>query len=522
MAEPKLLDYMGREIDMGALRQEHAGPSVVGVRSILTTHPASRITPQRLGRILREAETPGAGSSEEYVELAEDMEERDLHYLGVLNTRKRQVAQIGVMVEPASDKADDVRDAEFVQSFFERDGFEDELTDILDAVGKGYSAAEIDWDTSERQWMPRRLVWRLPQWFDFDRDSGERLLLRQDDGWGELPAYKFVVHIAKVKSGIPIRGGLARAIAWGWLFKNYTLKDWARFVEAYGHPIRLGKFPPNSDPADKAVLYRAVRNVAADAAAIIPEGMDIEFVDDTTVRGRAEIFDRFVAYIDSRISIAVLGQTLTTEQGDRGSQSLGNVHNLVRGDIERSDARQLAATLRRDLVIPMIALNHGPRETYPRIRIERETTTDLEQLTSSVKELVPLGLPVRVDEVLARLGLKKPGDNDDVLRPAASGPADHPDDDDDTPRSTSLARATNSADDDELEQVMEAIDADAWRTLAAPLIEPILERAQGDPETFLDDLAAIYPDLDADALTERLARVIFVADVWGRLQSTRS
>ena len=520
MAEPKLLDYLGREIDLGALRAEHAGPSVVGVRSVISTHPASRITPQRLGRILREAETPGDGSSEDYVTLAEEMEERDLHYLGVLNTRKRQVAQIGVKVEPASDSADDVRDADLVRSFFERDGFEDELTDILDAVGKGYSVTEIDWETSERQWMPRRLVWRLPQWFDFDRDSGERVLLRQDDGWGELPPYKFITHIAKVKSGIPIRGGLARAVAWAWLFKSYTLKDWARFVEAYGHPIRLGKFPPGADPADKAVLYRAVRNVAADAAAILPEGMDIEFVDDTTVRGRAEVFDRFVAYLDSRISIAVLGQTLTTEQGARGSQSLGNVHNLVRADIERSDARQLASALRRDLAIPMIALNHGPRETYPRVRIKRESSTDLAQLTAALKVLVPLGLPVRIDEVLGRLGLQKPDGEDEVLRPtSAPGSVTSPGDDG---AEASTARAADGADDDELERVMEAIDADAWQTLAAPLIEPILERAQGEPESFLDDLAGIYPDLDVDALTERLARVLFVADVWGRLTATRS
>ena len=336
---PTLYDHTGQPVRTELLKSEHAAPSVTGIRSILTTHPAGRLTPQRLANILREAEVPGDGSSEDYVELAEEMEERDLHYLGVLNTRKRQVVQIGVMVEPASDSADDLRDAELVQSFFAREAVEDELTDILDAVGKGYSVTEIDWETSESQWMPRRLVWRLPQWFDFDRYTGEQVLLRKDDGWEPLAAYNYVVHIAKVKSGIPIRGGLARAAAWSWLFKSFTLKDWMRFVEAYGHPIRLGKYPPNADPDDKAVLYRAVRNVAADAAAILPEGMDISFVDDTTVRVRAEVFERLIAYLDSRISIAVLGQTLTTEQGDRGSQALGNVHNRVREDIERSDAR---------------------------------------------------------------------------------------------------------------------------------------------------------------------------------------
>ena len=67
-----------------------------------------------------------------------------------------------------------------MQAFFDRQAVTD---DLLDAMGKGYSVAEIDWETSERDWMPKRLVHRLPQWFDFDRDAGELLLLRKDDGW---------------------------------------------------------------------------------------------------------------------------------------------------------------------------------------------------------------------------------------------------------------------------------------------------------------------------------------------------
>ena len=511
---PTLYDHTGQPVRTELLKSEHAGPSVTGIRSILTTHPAGRLTPQRLASILREAEVPGDGSSEDYVELAEEMEERDLHYLGVLNTRKRQVAQIGVMVEPASDSADDLRDAELVQSFFGREAVEDELTDILDAVGKGYSVTEIDWETSESQWMPRRLVWRLPQWFDFDRDSGEQILLRKDDGWEPLAPYKYVTHIAKVKSGIPIRGGLARAAAWSWLFKTFTLKDWMRFVEAYGHPIRLGKYPPNADPDDKAVLYRAVRNVAADAAAILPEGMDISFVDDTTVRGRAEVFERLIAYLDSRISIAVLGQTLTTEQGDRGSQALGNVHNRVREDIERSDARQLAAALRRDLAIPLVSLNHGPRKAYPRVVIERKTATDAKLLADALDKLVPLGLRVRADEVRSALHLQAPDKDDEVLEPPMSA----------SPvvaaalrRRDQLARAAAQDRQPAIEQVVDAIEADEWDSLAAPVIEPILARAATNPEGLLRDLESAYPNMRVDALTERLARILFVADTWGRL-----
>ncbi len=513
---PTLYDHTGRPVRTGALTREHAAPSVTGIRSILTTHPAGRLTPQRLAAILRESEVPGDGSNEDYVQLAEEMEERDLHYLGVLNTRKRQVAQIGVMVEPASDSADDLRDAELVQSFFAREALEDELADILDAVGKGYSVTEIDWEASERDWMPRRLVWRMPQWFDFDRDSGERILLRADGGWQELAPYKYITHVAKVKSGLPIRGGLARAAAWSWLFKNFTLKDWMRFVEAYGHPLRLGRFPPQADPDDKAVLYRAVRNVAADAAAIIPEGMNIEFVEDTTVRGRVEVFKELVAYLDSRVSIAVLGQTLTTEQGDRGSQALGNVHNRVREDIERSDARQLAAALRRDLAIPLVSLNHGPRTAYPRVVIERKAAADAKLLADALGVLVPLGLRVRADEVRSALHLDAPGDDDEVLESASPLAAAA------LRRRGSLAAAAAAADplNAALDAILDELDDSAVATpVAAALVGPLLAAARDEPARLRESLAARYPALDPDRLADLVTRVVFAAHAWGRLDA---
>ena len=415
----KIVDYLGRPIDRKALRDEHAGPTLAGVRTIWPRNEFGDITPQSVGAMLREAEVPGHGAAEQYLELAEVMEERDLHYLGVLQTRKRQVAQIGVTIEPASDSRDDVLDADLVREFFARSAIEDELIDMLDAIGKGYSVLEIDWDCSDGQFMPLRLVRRMPQWFDFDARSGTRLMQR-DEGyqWRELQPFKFVTLIMSAKSGLPIRGGLARAAAWGHLFKYFTLHDWVRFVESYGQPIRLGKFGKGATKEDKAILYRAVVNVAADAAAIVPEDMDISFVDDTTVRGRSEIYRDLVKYLDSQVSIAVLGQTLTTDSGEGGgSYALGQVHNLVRQDIEKSDARQLAEALRRDLVIPIIDLNRPYRahREYPAVRIMRATAMDLQLLAGALKELVPLGLRVKADQVRTLLHLDAPDEDDEVL-----------------------------------------------------------------------------------------------------------
>lgn len=86
---PTLYDAQGRPIPTKDLREEIAGPSVTGVRSVLSGHPAQGLTPERLASLLMASEQ---GDEQAYLELAEEMEEKDLHYRSVLATRKIQVS----------------------------------------------------------------------------------------------------------------------------------------------------------------------------------------------------------------------------------------------------------------------------------------------------------------------------------------------------------------------------------------------------------------------------------------------
>jgi hypothetical protein len=204
----QILDQYGRPIQKAAMTQQQGGPTVVGVRRPEGNHQAPGLTPPKLARILREAID---GDPERYLELAEDMEERNEHYAGVLGVRKRQVAGLEITVEAAGDDAESIKDADLVRDFIARETFEDELFDILDAVGKGFSATEIIWDTSEGQWTVAELKWNDPRWFRFDRNDGETLKLRGEAGDEDLWPAKWIVHRAKIKSGLTIRGGLARS-----------------------------------------------------------------------------------------------------------------------------------------------------------------------------------------------------------------------------------------------------------------------------------------------------------------------
>lgn len=419
---PALVDHRGQPLRKEVLTTEIAAPTLASVRSPMSGYPADGMNPVRLANILRAAD---GGDPLAYFELAEQIEERDLHYLGVLGTRKRSVSQIDVTVIAASDEAEDVDQADMVREWLDRDELTDEMFDILDGVGKGDSFTEIVWDFSEGQYRPDRLEWRDPRFFRYDPVDGRTPLLRGgESGTGvdtPLPAFKFIRHTVKAKSGLPIRSGIARVAAWAWMFKAFTQRDWAVFAQTYGQPIRVGRFDSTASAADKQTLWRAVANIAGDCAALIPKGMEIEFIQAPNVAAGAELYEKRADWLDRQVTKAILGQTGTTESKQGGLGDAGNkVHQGVAQDIERADCKGLAATLNRDLVRPWIDLDRGPQKRYPRIKIERPQAEDLTRLATSLAQLVPLGLRVQQSEIRDKFGLADPDEGAELLTPPRS------------------------------------------------------------------------------------------------------
>jgi phage gp29-like protein len=414
-----LVDHRGQPLRREVLTREIAGPTLAGVRSPIAGYPADGMNPVRLANLLRAAD---GGDPLAYFELAEQIEERDLHYVGVLGQRKRSAAQVAVTVEAASDEQHDVQMADMVRGWLDRDELADEMFDVLDAVGKGQSFTEIIWDTSEGQFMPARLEWRDPRFFTVDPLDLRTPMLRGGvEGRGvdeHLAPFKFIHHQVKAKSGLPIRSGLARIVAWAWMFKAFTQRDWAIFTQTYGQPIRIGKYASGASKEDRATLWRAVANIAGDCAAIVPDGMVIEFIESKNVGVGAELYENRADWLDRQVSKAVVGQTGTTDSKSGGLGDGGNkVHGDVAQDIKNSDCKGAAATLNRDLIRPWVQLERGPQKRYPRLRIEEPEAEDLSLLADSLAKLVPLGLRVQQSEVRDKFGLTDPDDGADVLHP---------------------------------------------------------------------------------------------------------
>ena len=339
------------------------------IRDRWSGYPSSGLTPRRLTAVLREAD---AGYLTRQMELFSEMEEKDAHLFSCIQTRKLAVSGSAWEVTPRQGGMD-VGVSAFVEEALDgMDNFEEGLVDLLDAVGKGFSISEIIWEAAGGKVVPRALKKRPQKRFTFMKKDGvselPRLLTETDPVYGVgLAPDKFVVHVYRAGADWPERGGLLRVLAWIYLFKNYAMKDWVSFCEVFGMPLRLGVYSPAATKEDREALIEAVTQLGSDAAGIISESTRIEFVE-AAGKGAGSPYKDIVDLMNREISKAVLGQTLTTEVGDGGSYAAGVVHEGVRADIVRADARALERTINRDLIRPLVRFNFGPQAIPPRLR----------------------------------------------------------------------------------------------------------------------------------------------------------
>lgn len=478
-----------------------------GVRTVISDPVADNITPVKLASILREAIE---GDPAEFFELAQEMEERDGHYGSVLSTRKLKIAGLEPELHPASDSDKDQEIAQAVRDdILNHPEFVFMIGDVLDALGKGVSLVHIKWNTLGARWVPETFTWIDPRWIIFDKKTKRQIRIKDKDApdGKELADFSYIVHIPRLKSGIPVRGGLARLAVWSWLLKNFSIKDWAAFCEIFGQPLRLGKYDGNASAKDKRALLRAVRSIARDAAAIIPKSMDMELVATKSTGG--PVFKDFAEYLDKQMSKIILGQTMTADNGSSMAQA--KVHDDVRLDIAQADGKQVSFCIQRDLIIPYVNLNFGIQEQYPTVKIEPVEAEDLDLLSKVLERLHKMGLKVSEKEVRDKFGYRELEEGetylgqDDIKEDQQKG--DKKDlNNINLNKSQDHHHGHNHELDDEIDRIG-ALALEGWQEQGDPMLDPIqaaLNKADS-LEAFADSLATIMTDQDMGPLTDAIA-----------------
>ncbi len=507
-----ILDQFGRPIQQEVLREPQTS-RLGALHQEFGTHPSRGLTPAKLARILDDAER---GDLIAQADLFEDMEEKDGHIFAEMMKRRRAVLGLEWdIVPPRNATAQEKKAAELIKEMIlDMDCLDDVILDMGDAIGKAYSCQEITWQNHGREWLPEKIEHRPANWFMVTQEHQNDLRLRDSTMTGaELLTFGWIRHIHKAKSGYITRAGLHRVLAWPFLFKNYSVRDLAEFLEIYGLPLRVGTYPNGSTPDEKATLMRAVLNIGHAAAGIIPEGMMIDFKEAAT--GTEAPFSAMIDWCERTQSKTILGGTLTSQtDSGSGAFALGNVHNEVRHDLLVGDARQMERTLTRDLVYPIAALNlpgiDGLRRS-PRFVFDTREYADLKLLSESLPPLVQVGVRIPVTWVNEQTGIPEPAEGEEVLV-------------DRTPAFTPLKGRLPPA-----LAALRTQAADPSSSLAAHLAEgaadPLrgwldgiraLAAKAGSLEALRDQLLDAYGDLPSDQLVEVMGLAFAAADAAGR------
>lgn len=374
------------------------------------------LTPVRLGQLLRDADQ---GDVIAYLTLAYEMERRDLHYRAVISQRKNVISQLVPEVVPASDNARDETVAKDVRHLVTEPKFRRLLFHLMDGVAKGYSIVKIKWETSESQWWPGGYEWRDQRLFRVDPLSLRVYRLEDYSRDGEaLSEHGYIIHEAMLASGPALQNGLARPVMPSYLCKSYTVRDLMTFLQVYGIPVRLGRYPTTAGPEYRSKLLAAMRMLGAGGYGAIPEDMNIELLPSQK-GGESQTFLGTAEYWDRQTSKGVLGQTSSVEGKAGGSYKADSHHKGVRLDIAAHDALDVIGTVLEQLIAPYVAFNYGAETVVPSVRLTVPQPEDLAAWFQALAIAVDRGHQVARREIDRRLGTTPPVDGEEVLEAAA-------------------------------------------------------------------------------------------------------
>lgn len=161
--------------------------------------------------------------------------------------------------------------------------------------------------------------------------------------------------------------GLIRSIWMQWLIRQFTYRDWARYSEVHGLPIRGAIMPADVTPGEKGMFLRDISMCGAETAVGLKQSKDGDKFDLKLVEalGRSEeSFSKLLQHCEESIAIRILGQNLST-QIRGGSFAAATAHETVRQDIKKAFAICIQTDLKSQIIEPFVRFNVGNSDLTP-------------------------------------------------------------------------------------------------------------------------------------------------------------
>lgn len=252
--------------------------------------------------------------------------------------------------------------------------------------GIGFGLAEKVWDLGDR-WIPSLKVWH-PRFVQYRWETQSFWVTTMDGPVEVAEGNRWVIFTPYGKER-GWMGGLIRSLALPWIIRQFTYRDWARYGEVHGLPIKKAIVPPEAGKKEKEEFARDLVRLASESLIVLPQGEDGDKFDVQLLEAVAlghETFDKLISKCESSLAIAVVGQNLTSEVKG-GSYAAAQVHQNVRADIIRSDADAICKTLKRQLLDEWALYNHESTDDVPAPCFDTDPPEDLTAKSTTVSNV---------------------------------------------------------------------------------------------------------------------------------------
>ena len=270
----------------------------------------------------------------------------DLHLSGILDTRKLQVLRKKFKIV---DK-EGVEDPELTK-LLNSAWFKKFMSLAMESIFWGHSLIQFgDIFTSPKLTfnnvllVPRRHV--IPEYNVFVKETSDEP--KKGFDYTKPPYSEWCLSI-----GDPSNLGLLLKMCPHAISKKNQFIFWDQFSEIFGMPIRIAT-TTSRDIKEHNKMTDMLQNMGSAPWGLFPDGTDVKLIE--TTRGDAyNVYDRRIDRANSEMSKAVLGQTMTTDNGSSKSQS--EVHERVGENIAFADADMLKDII-NDILFPFL-INHS-------------------------------------------------------------------------------------------------------------------------------------------------------------------
>jgi len=313
---------------------------------------------------------------------------RDDQVATVLQQRKLALSSKEWTVEPGGTKRTDKAAAAFVKEQLDNIPF-DRLTEkMLSGLFWGYSVAECLWARDGQFIALADIKVKKQRRFGFAPDGSLRLLTSKTPYGEELPARKFwAFSTGADDDDDPYGLGLAHWLYWPTFFKRNGIKFWLIFLEKFGMPTAVGKYPSSASADEKSRLLQALYAVQVDSGIRIPDTMQIELLE--AARSGSADYTALYDRMNAAISKVVLGHTGSSDStpGRLGGEDMASE---VRGDLIQADADLICSSFNLSVVKWLTDWNF-PGAAPPRVWREVEEAEDLKARAERDKLIFDMG-----------------------------------------------------------------------------------------------------------------------------------